>query len=513
MPSEQERLDLAVAEELTAVLEQERPKKRTKVTNAKTKKRKKGEEDDAYEPEDEPDYGRSGFSRKSRPAAGQIDFCAQCNCRFTVTVYNKATDDGLLCSACGSADTPDKAVARSKPKPATKKRRAKAALDGNLDQLPKLQDLTIKCIAKHIEDIEMLGDIGHINMDKICQIISRNRSLTNDTIQLFLDASLKTLTLYDCAKINPQRLTQIAQMCPHLSTLRLHMVGQVTDTVLHFYANHLQNLTSLALRGCFLITVGGWTKFFETVGSRLELLEMSDSSRFKADTALALVQNCVNLTHLTLAKLTHLDDEAVAHLSALRNLKSLDLSHSGALITDDVIIALLASAGAHLETLNLSGLRELTDRTLMEGILPHCTNLRHLYLNDMDLLTDEGVSTFFGSWTTNSPLLTLEVERCPLLTDGALAALLAHSGANLRSLNLNSLDEVTNEGILKITEANAIPLCETLDVSWVRAVDDLVIRRLLENAKMLRKLLVWGNNRVTECETSGSCLIIGRETG
>ncbi|CCG83689.1 protein of unknown function [Taphrina deformans PYCC 5710] len=510
--SEQEQLDAAVAEELTAVLEQEKPKRATKASAAKSKKRKKGEEDEAYDPEDEPDYGRSGFSRKSRPAAGQIEFCAECNCRFTVTVYNKATDEGLLCSACGSADTPGKVVAKAKPRPATKKKRAKAVLDGDTDKVPKLQDLTIKCIARHIEDIEMLGDIGHVNMDKICQIISRNRSLTNETIQLFLDASLKNLSLYDCAKINPQRLTQVAHMCPHLEHLRLHMVGQITDPVLMTYAK-LANLRSLSLRGCFLITVSGWSTFFETVASRLQHLEISDSSRFKAETAAALVKHCPNISELTLSKLTHLDDPGILHLASLSHLTALDISHAGANVSDETIITLLQHVGGSLESLNISGLRELTDATLTDGILKYCTRLQHLYLNELDLLTDDGVASLFNGWSGNSPLLTVELERCPLVHDKGVAAILAHSGANLRRINLNSLDELTHEGILRISESNVIPQCEVLDVSWIRAVDDLVLRRLLANAKALKKLLVWGNNRVTECESSATCLIVGRETG
>lgn len=42
---------------------------------------------------------------------------------------------------------------------------------------PQLGDLCIQIIGKFIEDVEQLGDIGHINMDKVCRIISRGRLL------------------------------------------------------------------------------------------------------------------------------------------------------------------------------------------------------------------------------------------------------------------------------------------------------------------------------------------------
>ena len=75
------------------------------------------------------------------------------------------------------------------------------------------------------------------------------------------------------------------------------------------------------------------------------------------------------------------------------------------------------------------------------------------------------------------------------------------------------MDELSNNGVLQVALTNALPQCEVLDISWIRAVDDVVVRRLLENAKGLKKLIVWGNNRLTECEVSRTCLIIGRETG
>lgn len=40
-----------------------------------------------------------------------------------------------------------------------------------------LGDICISMIGKYIEDVDRLGDIGQINMDKVCKIISRSRLL------------------------------------------------------------------------------------------------------------------------------------------------------------------------------------------------------------------------------------------------------------------------------------------------------------------------------------------------
>jgi len=37
--------------------------------------------------------------------------------------------------------------------------------------------ICLQLIGKYIEDVEQLGDIGGINMDKVCKIISKRRRL------------------------------------------------------------------------------------------------------------------------------------------------------------------------------------------------------------------------------------------------------------------------------------------------------------------------------------------------
>ena len=37
--------------------------------------------------------------------------------------------------------------------------------------------MAVKLIGKYIEDVEQLGDIGSVNMDKVCRIISKSRQL------------------------------------------------------------------------------------------------------------------------------------------------------------------------------------------------------------------------------------------------------------------------------------------------------------------------------------------------
>ena len=68
---------------------------------------------------------------------------------------------------------------------------------------PTVMSLTkccIEIIGKAIEDVEEFGDIGSVNKDRLCQIVCKNRDLTQETVKLFLDVQTTSLTLYDCTR-------------------------------------------------------------------------------------------------------------------------------------------------------------------------------------------------------------------------------------------------------------------------------------------------------------------------
>lgn len=159
------------------------------------------------------------------PAPGQIAFCAACDGRFTVTIYSKPSPDGdgLLCSPCGRkmAKQQDGPEVRKKRQPAVKRAKREAlclAMDGEVAGPKSLKEYCIRVrrpmpvllrcanllgqlVAKYIDDVEALGDLSSRDMDRICGIISRNRSLNNRTLSLFLEPHQESLNLYDCASM------------------------------------------------------------------------------------------------------------------------------------------------------------------------------------------------------------------------------------------------------------------------------------------------------------------------
>jgi DNA repair protein RAD7 len=157
---------------------------------------------------------------------------------------------------------------------------------------------------------------------------------------------------------------------------------------------------------------------------------------------------------------------------------------------------LLEHVGSYLKTLVLNENYNLADRTLTEGIRPHCPNLRHLGLHLLAEITPEGIIGLFQGWSENPGLELLDLSRCIEVDDKGIAAIVEHSGRTLVNLNMNSVDkDVTEEGLKTI--AGGCEAVERLDLGFVRAVDDFSLKEIMDKCSKLTWVSVFGCNRIT----------------
>ncbi|ANB14140.1 UV-damaged DNA-binding protein RAD7 [Sugiyamaella lignohabitans] len=561
---------------------------RAEAEKRRNRKRKRGESDS--DDEDDEDFvdteggGAGGAggpgrlrSRRRRQtdrneeelALDGVDNCAQCKCRFTVTVYTTQTADGkVLCRKCSasskekkSADAAQLAVRRQR------KKLAEALLDGkDLLTIPSLQDQCIATVVKYIDDVEALGDIGAINLQKISRIMTRNRRLTPVILKLFLDPLSRDIELWDCSSLTHDSLQSIASFCPHLEKLVLGMCGQLKNENLLYYATNLPNLKSIYLDGPFLINKETWITFFEAVGPRLEEFHVRSTHRIDEEVIANLVINCPNLTHLTFHRLSNIKGNTAIHLIAdLAHLEHLELSYLGddysqagtgpppvrpvtveeevgrdmdetpevqvqpvaedpvdvvavgdpdaedlTVVTDDAIVAILNKVGSQLKTLILDGCSALTDRTITAGIRPCCGELTTLSLTLLDQITDEAVADLFTDWTINPGLVKVSFRRCIGLGDSAIEALVDHSRDTLVDLDLNSLQFVTSRGLSAL---KGTPNLTTIDLGFVRSTDDRIVEALDRSCPHLARVEVYGAPKVTAaCRITPGRKLIGRQS-
>ncbi|KAK9458073.1 hypothetical protein V1511DRAFT_24240 [Dipodascopsis uninucleata] len=454
----------------------------------------------------------------TRPNPGQIDFCAECGTRFTVTTYTKSARDsnGLLCHSCGSKYAEEekqkkKTLAVSRKR---KKSVAAALLDRQDFVVPKLQDLCIRVIAKYIDEVEMLGDIGDLNFDRIARILSKNRSLKDNTIKLFLSPEVRSLRFWDCSNLSADSFKMIAAFCPNIESLNLTMCGQLTDDVLDYYADKLPKLHELTLNGAFLVTSDCWGRFFFSRGIQLRKLSVSNTLRFNGKSMEALVETTGNsLEELSINQLGSLTESDLKHLWKLTRLTSLELNNLPDAVTDEALIPIIKGVGRQLITLSLDNAVKLTDAFLVEGIRPYCSNLQNLSLYLDQCFTDEGFHKLFEGWSSvNDGLINVNISRCTNIGDLGVQALINHCAKTIVILNLNSIPSLTTETIQLLATSDCEFLSQ-LDIGFLRCVGDDEIELISNACKSLQFIEAYGCIRITEfAKIRAGVKLVGRQS-
>ncbi|CUM49118.1 uncharacterized protein AC631_01203 [Debaryomyces fabryi] len=515
--------------------------------------------------DDDKDYSDDDVRGNGFKKFGEEDNCVDCGKIFNMTVYSRydRARKGYLCEACNENLKQREKIARRNQLNARKKRKkvAQALLDKSSVQMPTLQDICIKKITQNIDDVDALGDIGQTNMNKISMILSKNRSLNNSTMTLFLHAGLKELEFWDCSNVDSDSLNKIASYCPNLESLTLFMCGHFHNDNLKYFDSNLPHLADLSLNGPFLISDAMWQEYFENGGSRLSKFEIRNTHRFGNDSLISLLENCGSkLTKLKLSRLDGLDSapvyDLIPHYLLTSTLTSLEISYpyKEELITDDLLINILSITGESLTSLNVDGCSNLTDRFLSEGVVRFCPNLTHLSLKLLDQLTDEGFAAAFRDYSkvNSGGLINVQLTKCTGLGNNAIHSLLNYSAQTLVELSLNSIYNVDKDFLfqiftddhhpLKIALKDSIdnssqriaparsdeennrngitnfysrinfPLLTTLDIGFVRAVDDEILNFISDNCSKLTILETYGNNRCTlRANVRNDLMVIGRQ--
>ncbi|KAK6457718.1 putative DNA repair protein [Scheffersomyces xylosifermentans] len=545
-----------VDEEVEEIRSAARKKRRAARRNRGGKRPGDSDSDD-YNEDDDPDFsGDDEFGTDNVKKFGEEDTCVECGEIFNLTVYSRFLREkrGYVCENCNEIIKVREKKARANQLTARKRRKkvAQALLNKSEVRIPKLQDICIKKISDNIEDVDVLGDIGQINMIKLSKILSKNRSLNDATVSLFLSPDLKSLEFWDCSNVDSDSFNKIASYCPNLESLTLYMCGQLHNDNLKYYNSNLKNLSELSLNGPFLISEVMWQEFFDESGPKLKKFEVRNTHRFGNDSLISLLENTGSqLTSLKLSRLDGITSAAVydliPHYISPSTLTHLELSYPTKedLISDELIINILAVSGESLISLNLDGCTNLTDTFLLDGIAKFCPNLTHLSIKNLDQITDKGFEKVFNEYSAvnSGGLISVNLTKVTGLGDKAIYSLLKHSAHTLVELSLNSINNITKEFLYQVftddhqqykkkllksikdgEEAEEgepplvyfnqirLPLLTTLDLGFVRAVDDEILSLVGENCPKLSILEVYGDNRCTSrAQIRQGLMVIGRQ--
>ncbi|KAJ3320649.1 hypothetical protein HDU76_000261 [Blyttiomyces sp. JEL0837] len=470
------------------------------------KKRGKGKkgEDDESDSEDDKDNNFENFGSKLAPRSGHskrrktenddgglngtvVQFCQRCLRKYI------PVEEETLCTAC--LTIPNQKNGSGKLA-AVKRRKAKLVdevLDGCV--LP-LKTLCMKVVASNIDQVEAFGDIPDEIKRSISRILSRQRQINSTTIKLFIGPEEQKVELFDCARLNENLLSQIAMFSVNVRVLNLSDCGQMTDSAIRCFAEHCPNITSLTLKGPFLVTDAAFADLFAALGDQLQSVFLENAAKLSAKGIGALIESAKPLKGLGLSHCMSLGDEGVSLLKSLTSLETLELMDL-AKVSDNVINEVLKAVGSNLTKLWLIGFSDMTDEVLLNGIAPHCTQLEELSLKNNEAITNEGMVKFLNTWRTRRPLKALDFSRLIQLQDDSLNSLITLHGPSLEHLALNGLDDLTGHSLRSLL-AGGCPLLQTVDLSWIRNVDDDRFEELVTKNPELVSVKVYGCNRLTE---------------
>jgi DNA repair protein RAD7 len=173
--------------------------------------------------------------RKKRQISTLINFCKTCNRRFL-------TQNTQQCIACTSI-LPNK-------KSLQKQQDQVLRITGILDsKIMSLRDMCLKVLSDNVDLIDSLGFIEPESKTRFARVISKNRRLDANTLELFLGEKEDELRLFDCTLLDQSGLAMIPLQCPSLRILDLGLCGRLNDYVLGLIGDKLLNLEVLCFKG------------------------------------------------------------------------------------------------------------------------------------------------------------------------------------------------------------------------------------------------------------------------
>ncbi|XP_061753126.1 F-box/LRR-repeat protein 2 isoform X2 [Nerophis ophidion] len=289
---------------------------------------------------------------------------------------------------------------------------------------------------------------------------------------------LRQLSLRGCLSVGDASMKTFAQNCRNIEVLNLNGCTKITDSTCLSLSKFCSKLKNLDLTSCVSISNHS-LKALSDGCKMLETLNLSWCDQITRDGIDALARGCTALRALFLRGCTQLDDGALKHLQKhCQELTTINMQ-SCVQITDDGLVNLCR--GCHkLQILCVSGCSNITDVALtalglncprlkiLEAarcshvtdagftvLARNCHELEKmdleeciLSLSHCELITDDGIRALSGSACGQERLTVVELDNCPLITDGTLEHL--KSCHRLERIELYDCQQVTRAGIKRI---------------------------------------------------------------
>ena len=490
------------------------------------KKRKKA----ANESDDDDEIALAIFEARHAPLPGQMENCAICEKRFTVTPYSVAgPNGGLLCAPCGREIAKERQGQKPKKKQARKQtggigsRRTiqSRILDGDVGT-KSLATLCVQTLAKNVDLADSLGDLPEHLVDKIARLFSKRRLLRPETLPLFAQPATETIHIYDGANLGDQDYISIFQVAPKLKRFKARSAIQFKDEVMDYLLSRDTALEAFYLNGANLLSEEKWHEFLAAKGDALQELQVYyTDNHFGDDTIDMAAAHCPGLLRLKVENNQKVTNAGVTGIGNIPTLEHLGLQLQTS-ISSAAISSVIAKIGENLKTLSLKIVPEADD-SVLDAIHTHCRSLTKLRITESEKMTDAGFAALFTKWS-NPPLHILDLQKCrhvdaarPRANDDCVGlcgegfkALMVHSGQSLRDVNIHACRHISQEAFEEVfNETARYPELRRLEISFCEYVTDFILGCIFRACPNIREVNVFGCMKLKTVKAPRGVILVG----
>ncbi|KAM4066473.1 DNA repair protein Rad7 [Hirsutella rhossiliensis] len=496
---------------------------KVKTTKAFKKRKKR-----ILDSDDDEEVARAIFETKHAPLPGQMENCAICGKRFTVTPYSLAAPGGgLLCAPCGKELAKER---QGQPKKKPRKqvggvgsRRAMQSriLDGDVGT-KSLATLCVQTLAKNVDMADSLGDLPDHLVDKIARLFSKGRLLKPETLPLFAQPTTETLHIYDGAKLGEQDFISAFQVAPNLRRFKARCAIQFKDGVMDYVLSRDTSLESFYLHGANLLSERKWHEFLAQKGRGLKGLQVYYTDcHFGDESIVKLAEHCPDLLRLKVENNQKLTDKGVEAIGELPSLEHVGLQLQNR-SSSSAIVGFVSKIGEKLKTLSLKIMPEADD-SVLKCIHNNCRSLNKLRITDSERMTDQAFAELFTGWA-NAPLQFVDLQKCrhidstrPRDNDDGVGlcsegfkALMAHSGPKLETLNVHACRHISREAFEEAFNDKAhYPELRELEISFCEEVTDFVLGCIFRACPKIKEVNVFGCMKVKDVRVPRGVILVG----
>ncbi|KAL6072289.1 UV-damaged DNA-binding protein rad7 [Balamuthia mandrillaris] len=436
---------------------------------------------------------RRGSAARDASSSATSDATAPATTTTSATTKTKRAIKGFHAAPSG-------ALLLLSPLPADKHQEAEAEETG-LASLASLQDTCLHFFLDALVDggetprsSIVAAAVARLGVDlrlRLLEMLVELRAVTDEALDLLLDASLKQLSLARCVLVSNAGLEAIAKRCPNMEDLNLAQLHRPT----------VDGLLSL-LSGCprlHCLQLAGWQQLDDHTLSQL-LAEAQRTGHRTTLTALTLKNTGItskglsllagsngivdrsvasggekvddgeassiplpNLEVIDLRWLKDWDGETVAAVARqCKKLHSIDVAWCSNIVDDSLLDRLGKAFGERLQHINLEMCFSISDAGV-DSLCQYCPNLKHLRLKNCQHLTDQSLYAI-GRFCKS--LVALNISGCTGCTWEGVKAILRSNGPSIQALSLlgvNLLSSSSQEEMLSHL-LSSCPALKALDL-------------------------------------------------